>query len=47
LTDIQNWEDERERISAGKLNYEKMLNRELDRIEKVRRDFMAMDGQTY
>ncbi|GMO49565.1 MAG: hypothetical protein Pg6C_12290 [Treponemataceae bacterium] len=47
LTDIQNWEDERERISSGKLNYEKMLNRELERIGKVRGEFMAMDKQTY
>lgn len=30
----QNWEDERERIYTGELNYERMLNREISRLEK-------------
>jgi hypothetical protein len=47
ITDLQNWEDERERISTAKLDYAKMLNRELARIEKVRADFLAMDENTY
>jgi hypothetical protein len=47
LRDVQNWEDERERISVGKLDYEKMLNRELARIEKVRAAFLLMDENTY
>lgn len=29
----QNWEDERERIKSGDLDYEKMLNREIKRLE--------------
>ncbi|MDR1747694.1 MAG: hypothetical protein LBR47_01380, partial [Spirochaetaceae bacterium] len=47
LTDIQNWEDERERIETGRLDYAKMLNRELGRIEQVRTAFLAMDENTY
>ncbi len=47
LTDVQNWEDERERIAAGKLDYEKILNRELARLAKVKETFLAMDDKTY
>lgn len=47
LPDIQNWEDERHRIANGKLNYEKILNRELTRLNKVRSTFLAMDEETY
>lgn len=43
LTDIQNWEDERERIGNGNLDYEKILNRELTRLNKVIDDFEKMD----
>lgn len=44
---IQNWEDEKTRITTGKLNYEKILNRELSRIEKVKAEFLAMNDETY
>jgi hypothetical protein len=47
LTDIQNWEDERARIVTGKLDYEKMLTRELARLESVKQAFLAMDEKTY
>ena len=47
LTDIQNWEDERFRIENGKLDYEKTITRELERIEKVMADYLAMDENTY
>ena len=47
LTDIQNWEDERFRIENGKLDYEKTITRELERIEKVIADYLAMDENTY
>jgi hypothetical protein len=47
LTDIQNWEDERERIGIGKLDYAKTVNRELGRIAEVRAAFMGMDEETY
>ncbi len=34
ISEKQNWEDERERIFTGELNYETMLNREISRLEK-------------
>ncbi|WP_242457223.1 hypothetical protein [Treponema zioleckii] len=42
LTPIQNWEDERERIGNGELDYEKILNREIKRVQKVIADFEAL-----
>lgn len=47
LTGIQNWEDESYRIDRGELNYEKILNRELERLQKVKESFVAMDENTY
>lgn len=47
LTDLQSWEDERERIFNGKLDYSRTIERELARLEKVRSDFLAMDHNTY
>ena len=43
ITDLQNWEDERERIKSGELNYEKMLNREIERLEKNINELNNMD----
>jgi len=47
LTDLQSWEDERERIATGSFDYSRTIGRELARLEKVRRDFLAMDENTY
>lgn len=47
IKDLQNWEDERERIQTGELNYEKILNREINRVQGVIDDFLAMDDKTY
>lgn len=47
LKDIQNWEDECWRIDRGELNYETILNRELNRLQKVKETFLAMDENTY
>lgn len=47
LMDLQAWEDERERIAMGSLNYERTIGRELARLAKVRSDFLAMDENTY
>jgi len=47
LMDLQSWEDERERIATGSLDYERTILRELSRLEKVRADFLAMDKNTY
>lgn len=45
LTDIQNWEDERERVGNGNLDYDKILNREISRVQKLIDDFEKMgDG---
>ena len=46
ITAKQNWEDERERIISGQLNYEKMLNREISRLEKNIAELNAME-KTY
>lgn len=47
LTGIQNWEDEHYRIENHNLDYEKILTRELNRLEKVKSDFESMDENTY
>ena len=47
ITDLQNWEDERERIKTGELNYKQILDRELTRLKKVRDEFIAMDSKNY
>ncbi|MBP5283960.1 MAG: hypothetical protein J6Y93_04785 [Treponema sp.] len=46
LTDLQYWEDERERIATGDLDYEKTLNREITRVKKVIAEFEKM-GKKY
>ena len=43
ITSLQNWEDERERIRTGELNYKKMLTREINRLEKNIRELNEMD----
>ncbi len=47
LTDVQFWEDERERMKTGELDYGKMLTREIKRVERVRDAFLAMETKTY
>ena len=47
ITDQQNWEDERERIESGSLDYKKTLDRELARLETVIADLVAMEDKTY
>ena len=47
LTDLQYWEDERERIKTGELDYSKMLNREITRVQTVRDNFIAMKSENY
>ena len=47
ITDLQNWEDERERISTGTLNYKKTLDREIARLDKVIDELIAMEAKTY
>ncbi len=47
LTDLQNWEDERERIGTGELDYEKILNRDISRVQNVIADFEKMESKEY
>lgn len=47
LTDLQNWEDERERIVTTELDYKKTLDREIERVTKVINDLIAMEDKTY
>jgi len=47
LEQIQNWEDEFYRMTTGELDYQEIINEQLKRLEKVRRDFEAMDKNTY
>ncbi len=47
ITSLQNWEDEKERISNGKLNYKKILDRETERVQKVIDDLIAMEDKNY
>ncbi len=47
ITDLQNWEDERERIGEGTLDYEKILQRDISRVEKAIEDFEKMPSKDY
>ncbi len=47
LERVQYWEDEAFRISEGSLDYERIVDRELTRLNKVREKFQAMDEKTY
>lgn len=47
ITDQQAWEDERERICTGSLNYKTTLDRELERLNKVIDTYVEMDSKNY
>jgi hypothetical protein len=47
LEDIQYWEDESYRIQEGELNYETILNRQIERVDNLIAQFEAMDENTY
>lgn len=47
LTDVQYWEDEKERVTTGELDYRKILDRELSRLQKVLDDLIAMNEKNY
>ncbi|MDA3956014.1 hypothetical protein [Oceanispirochaeta sp.] len=47
IQDVQFWEDESYRIETKDLNYEKTIQRELDRLQRVREAFESMDENTY
>lgn len=43
LKDKIAWEDERERVENGKLDYEKIIKRSLSRLEKVKEEIKNME----
>jgi len=47
LDEIQYWEDERVRIESGDLDYGDIIETDLKRLSRVRRDFESMDETTY
>ena len=47
LEEIQIWEDERERIWNGDLDYEDIISGHLTRLQRVRDQFLSMDENTY
>ena len=47
LEEIQKWEDEWKRILVGDLDYQEIISGHLGRLERVRREFQAMDETTY
>ncbi len=47
IKEIQYWEDESARIESGELDYRRIINKELARLDKVRKQFEAMDANTY
>jgi hypothetical protein len=47
LPEVQYWDDESHRIATGELNYERIITRQLTRLQNVRAAFEAMDETTY
>ena len=47
LEEIQNWEDERARIWSGDLDYGEIISTHLNRLQRVRQQFLNMDENTY
>jgi hypothetical protein len=47
LEDAENWVGEAYRIDSGELDYAAIVGKQLDRLRKVRADFVKMDAKTY
>lgn len=47
ITELNNWEDERERISTTELNYQQILTRELTRVEAEIAKLEALESKNY
>ena len=47
LDGLQAWTDEQYRIETGDLDYQKIIQKQLDRLGKVRAAFQAMGPKTY
>jgi len=47
LEEVQAWEDQRARILSGDLDYGRIIDAHLSRLQRVRREFESMDENTY
>ncbi len=47
LEEIQYWEDERQRIQDGELDYQDIIAGHMARLQRVRAEFLRMDADTY
>jgi len=47
LEGLQEWTDEQWRIETGDLDYQKIIQKQLDRLAKVKAAFQAMNSKTY
>lgn len=47
IEDIQYWEDENLRIQEGDLNYGIIVDRQLERVDRIISEFESMDENTY
>lgn len=47
IEEIQNFEDESYMIQSGELDYSKIIDRHLERLNRVRETFKEMDDSTY
>ena len=47
LPEVQNWADDAFRIAGGELDYAHIIERQLERLARVRADFEAMDANSY
>ncbi len=47
LKEVQYWADQSYRIEHGELDYGAIIDRHQARLERVRAEFLAMDGTTY
>ena len=47
LENLEAWEDERYRVQTGELDYDEVIQMDLDHLEKIRGEFLAMGPETY
>lgn len=47
LEEIQYWEDENYRIQEGELDYDAILNNQINRVDRLIAEFESMDENTY
>jgi hypothetical protein len=47
LEEIHDWQDESYRIQTGELDYDRIIRKHLQRVDRVRTAFENMDESTY